>query len=154
MRAKIIDNATILLPNPDHENFTESDNFIPIGKEIQGEYKYIKGKRRGEPFVFRLFQTSTGNLIYQNKIQPMTEVNIGADKSVSTSKIELPKGPLYNDAHIIGAILGTISGYLIAKKTKKPQKQVYFYAIGGGAAGYVAGKLIAGKPILDIKIKP
>lgn len=156
MRAKIIENATILLPNPDHKNFTETDNFIPVGKEIEGEYKFIKGKRRGEPFVFRLFQTNTGNLIYQNKLKPMTEINIGADskQSISTTRPTKVKGILYNDAHIIGTILGSIVGYVLAKKSKKPQKQVILYSIGGGVTGYVAGKLIAGKPILDIKIKP
>ena len=155
MIVEVIKDANILIPNGDHKNFTHSENYIPAGKELEGELKYIKGKRRGQPFIFRLFKAKSGNLIYQNTIKPkqseMTEVTLGADAEVSPTKVALTQ-PKENYAHIIGAAGGTIAGYAIAKKTKKTQKQTYMYAIGGAIIGYVAGKLVAGKPIINITI--
>ena len=154
MQVRVIKNATILIPNGDHKNFTETDNYIPAGTELIGEQKYISGKRRGQDFVYRLFQSEKGNLIYQNTIKPikMTEVKLGADSSVAPTKIELPNEAKYANAHLIGAVGGTVAGFAIAKKMKKSKKQTYLFAIGGALAGYITGRLIAGKPVINIQL--
>lgn len=149
MKVQVIENATILLPNPDHKNFTESGNFIPKGKVLDGEFKEIIGKRRGQPFKYRLFRTNNGNIIFENNVKPieMTEVTLGADSQVAATKVEMPNPTKFANAHLIGAAIGGAGGYYFAKKKgKTPWK----WALIGVAAGYVAGRLIAGKPIISI----
>tara|TARA_R110000751_G_scaffold137239_1_gene240601 strand:- start:149 stop:643 length:495 start_codon:yes stop_codon:yes gene_type:complete len=155
IQVRVTKDATILVPNGDHKNFTETDNYIPKGTELIGELKHIKGKRRGQDFIYRLFQTkSSGNLIYQNSINPikMTEVQLGADSSVAPTRIELPNEAKYANAHIIGAVGGSLAGFAIAKKMKKTKKQVYVFAICGALAGYVAGRMVSGKPVINVTL--
>ena len=149
--------ATLLVPNEEHRNFTTTENYLPSGKEVSGEYINIAGKRRGEPFVYRLFKTANGSLIYANFITPnktetMTEVNLGVDGRPTPTKIKMPNNKKYDQAHVIGAVLGTIAGFMAAKKLKKTKKQTALFVIGGAVAGFVGGKLVAGKPVIDVKI--
>jgi len=73
MRATIIEDATTLIPNKDHRNFTETGVLIPKGTEVEGEIKNISGLRRGKPFVYRLFLTNKKQFIFLNKIKPNME---------------------------------------------------------------------------------
>ena len=148
--------AGLLLPNAEHKNFTRSDNYIPNGTELEGEFVNIKGKRRGQDFTYRLFKTDRGNLMFAEKVNPiktekMTEVNLGADGKQSTT-ITMPNASKYDKAHVIGAIAGTIIGFVVAKKMKKTRKQTLIIAAASGVAGFVGGKMIAGKPVIDVKI--
>jgi hypothetical protein len=64
----VIEDAKILIPNKDHFNFTESSRVIKANTILQGDAKYIRGKRRGEDFLYRLFATSDNKIIYLNKV--------------------------------------------------------------------------------------
>lgn len=156
MKVIVEKNAHVLMPNPAHENFTKTDKIIPAGTTLDGRLIHIKGKRRGEDFTYRLFQTEKGNLIFETNIKPImnTEVTLGANglkaDTPRTTEIKMPSKAIQN-AHIIGAVAGTIGGFFLAKKMNKSGRTPYYFAIGGAVAGYVVGKLIAGKPIIDIK---
>jgi len=149
--------ATLLSPNRLHQNFTTTTNYIPKGKELSGEFINISGRRRGTEFDFRLFKTDKGNLMYADNVKPinitkMTEVNLGADGTPTPTKITMPNDSKYDKAHVIGAVVGTLGGFAFAKKMNKSKKQMYMYAIGGALAGYVGGKIIAGKPVIDVTL--
>ena len=158
MKAITIKTAEILVPNTDHKNFTASGDIIDKGTRLTGELKYVEGERRGEPFLYRLFVTKKGKLIYQNNIKPLemeTEILLGANalkaETPLTKEIILPNNAKFANAHIIGAVIGTIAGFAYAKKTKKTGKKLYAFAVVGALAGYVAGRVISGKPIINIK---
>ena len=67
MTAEVIEDAPVLVPNKEHANFTRTEIVIPAGTKIEGEVKIIKGKRRGEPFTYRLFCTNDNQYIYLKK---------------------------------------------------------------------------------------
>ena len=46
MKVEIIEDANVLIPNKEHENFTEGKEVLKRGTIINGEAKLIKGKRR------------------------------------------------------------------------------------------------------------
>lgn len=154
MRVEVIRDATILLPNADHKNFTESGDYIPKGKLLDGEFKEILGKRRGQPFKYRLFRTNKGNIIFENNVKPIemttTEVTLGADSQVAPTKVTMPNAEKFRNAHIIGAVVGGAGMFYLAKKKGKTGTTPYKWAILGAGLGYVAGRLIAGKPIIAV----
>ncbi len=157
VKVQTIKDATLLAPNRLHQNFTNTENFIPKGRELNGEYVNISGRRRGNEFTYRHFKTQKGKLMYADNVNPlttekMTEVNLGADGRPTPTKITMPNDSKYDKAHVIGAVLGTLAGFAIAKKMKKSKKHTYMFAIGGALAGYASGKMIAGKPVIDIKL--
>jgi hypothetical protein len=51
MRATVIENAAILIPNTDHKNFTDSGTIIEQGTVIDGQPKLIQGLRKGKAFT-------------------------------------------------------------------------------------------------------
>jgi hypothetical protein len=155
MKVLVISDAYILMPNKAHENFTKTDEVVKKDTVLNGRILNIDGKRKGEDFTYRLFQTEKGNLIFQNKTKPImnTEVSLGANglKAATPRKTEIKMpSKAIDKAHIIGAVAGSVGGFFLAKKMKKTGRTPYYFAIGGAAAGYVIGRLIAGKPIIDV----
>ena len=63
VKGTITENTMTLIPNLEHKNFTETDTIIPKGTTVEGELKEIKGKRRGDDFVYRVFVTKEGHII-------------------------------------------------------------------------------------------
>ena len=90
--------APILLFNKEHRNFTESDTYIDANTPIEGEPKLIEGKRKGQPFTYRLFITNDKQIIFLNKTNyknmNTTEVQLGAD--ASTTKSSTAPSPIKN----------------------------------------------------------
>ena len=69
INAVVIEEAHVLVPNKEHQNFTRTREILPVGEKIVGSFKSIKGKRRGEDFSYRVFITNNGEIIYSNKIK-------------------------------------------------------------------------------------
>lgn len=154
MQAVTVRDTPLLKPNAAHSNFVQTGQSFPAGTQISGEPIVVKGKRRGEDFNYRLFKCDNGAYVYISNLNPMnTEVKLGADgrnsSGAAPTKIKMPSKAIEN-AHLIGAILGSIAGFVVGSKTNKPLKTKIMYAIGGAAAGYVAGRLIAGQPIISV----
>ena len=105
MEAVLKDNAKVLVPNKEHKNFTETSEELPIGTILNGEFKSIKGLRRGKPFSYRVFITEKGQIVYSNNLKEMevTEVTLGADSSQSETRVDLLPAETYKPCRILFA---------------------------------------------------
>jgi hypothetical protein len=138
MKALVIADAKVLVPNKEHKNFTETNEEISKGEIIFGEFKNIEGLRRGKPFNYRVFITDNGNIVYSNKVKEMkaTEVTLGADASQSPTKVNFLPAETFKTSRIVVALAGAVGGYYYAKK-KNPSKSLQ-YSVVGGVVGYLA----------------
>ena len=118
MEAVLKDNAKVLVPNKEHKNFTETSEELPIGTILNGEFKSIKGLRRGKPFSYRVFITEKGQIVYSNNLKEMAET--------------------YKTSRILFAAAGAIGGYAYSKKKGCTGKTCTKYAVIGGILGYAA----------------
>lgn len=144
MKAITVADAPILIPNLEHKNFTDSGEVIEENTIVNGNAKNIEGLRKGKPFIYKLFVTDKNQLIHLNKIKTMetTEVTLGADANVTSTKIDMKPAEISNKNKFIGTVVGGIAGFAFAKYKKHDvKKQAMFIAIGA-VAGYVAGMLI------------
>lgn len=137
MKAIVLENAKVLVPNKEHKNFTETNEEVPKGTVVNGEFKSIKGLRRGEPFSFRVFVTDKGQIIYSNKLKEMknTEVILGADASQTPTVVNMLPAETFKTSRILVALAGALGGFYYAKKKGASKIK---YAIVGAAAGYAA----------------
>ncbi len=150
MDYEVIEDAPVLLPNANHLNFTTTKDVIKKGAIIGGKEQRITGKRRGEPFQYRLFITDKNQLIHLNKVKPMetTEVTLGADAQVSPTEVIIPSKTNFSKHTIIGSLLGGGVGYWYAKKTKLDNNKM-LVAVGAGVLiGFFAGRFAEKKGIL------
>ena len=140
MVAILKEDAKVLVPNSEHKNFTETNEVIPSGTKVTGDFKSIKGLRRGEPFSFRVFITENGQIIYSNKIKEMntTEVVLGADASVTPTNINLVPAQAYRKTRVLATAIGLAGGYIYANKKGLKGKNAVKYAVIGGLLGYAA----------------
>lgn len=151
IKGKVIEDADILVSNPDHKNFTETGAKIPKGSIIFGKFVNVQGLRRGKPFEYRLFVTTDNKIIYLNKVEIMrtTEVTLGADAAQTPTVVDLKK-KTFTMYTVGGAILGGYLGNYFANK-RGGNKAIY---IGVGAlAGFLGGKFLEGSAIFVKKSK-
>jgi hypothetical protein len=154
MKATVIENTPILIPNKEHKNFTNSGIIIEKGTIIDGNSKVIQGLRKGEPFSYRLFITNNNQIIHLNKIKPMdrTEVYLGADAAQTATVVKIPSESNLGMRPVLGTIIGAVASYYYAKK-KMPEK-IMLITVIGGIVGFAAGKYLQGtKNVLFKKSK-
>jgi hypothetical protein len=160
MEVQVIENAQILIPNKEHENFTESSKVIKKGTILLGDEILIKGKRRGEGFTYKLFKTNNNQLIYLKKIKPMqvTEVTLSASGDAATSNvttptvISVPSGKkLLTKNVIIGTILGAGVGYGFSKYKKLDKKTTMMYSVVGAIVGFGISKYVEKRKSIVVK---
>jgi len=135
----VIENTKTLVPNKEHKNFTESDTIVPKGTKVDGELKSIEGLRKGEKFIYRVFVTNDGHIIFQNKINnlmPVTEVNLGADASQSPTIVNLKPAETFNKLRFGGVIVGGLSGFAYAKYRKHDLRKSAMYIGIGALVGF------------------
>lgn len=144
IKATVLADAKILIPNSEHKNFTESADIVEEGSVVDGEIRQIKGLRRGEPFTYKLFATNKNQLIYLNKIKPMekTEVTLGADAGTTPTVVNMKKAENANRNKFYGAAIGAIAGFLYCKYKKHDNAKTAMYIGGGAVVGFVAGYVI------------
>lgn len=152
MLAKVLENTKVLIPNPEHQNFTESDIVIPEGETVTGKIINIKGKRRGKDFIYRLFLTNQNKYIYLNKLRIMnTEVTLGADAAQTETKINFIPAEATSRNKFIATVLGGVAGFAYAKYKKHDMKQAAMYIGIGAVAGYIAGVILDKKQQVIVK---
>jgi len=154
MRATIIQDANILIPNQEHLNFTESGEFIPKGTIVDGEEKLVEGKRRGEKFTFRLFLTNNKQLIYLKNIKPMevTEVTLGADSLRTPTVVKVPEGKKIITKNVaLYTALGLGVGFGYSKYAKVDKKKTIMYTLIGGAIGFGIAKWVEKRKAVTVK---
>lgn len=156
MKVVTCSDVPVLIPNEQHRNFTESDVVIPKGTTLTGEFKQIKGLRKGEPFTYRLFYTNKEQIIYTKNIKPITmertEVTLSAEGSAQPTSaiINIPKNYFDKNA-MYGAILGAAAGFGFAHYKKKSAKQKILFTCLGAVVGVVATKLIVKAKAITVK---
>jgi hypothetical protein len=155
IETELIEDAVVLIPNKEHQNFTETDEVISAGTKVNGEAKIVKGLRRGKPCNYRLFVTDDNKIIFLNKTKIKTNMEnrevtlgVGGEKSiiVNDSKPKQLGRPV-----VLGAIGGALAGYGYCKYKGHDMKKTAIYSIVGGAIGYLAGYMYENKG-LSIKI--
>jgi hypothetical protein len=154
MRAEIIQDASILVPNQEHLNFTESADVLKKGTIVYGEEKLVEGKRRGEKFTYRLFLTNNKQLIYLKNIKPMevTEVTLGADASPSATVVKVPEGKkLLTKNVMLYTALGLGVGFGYSKYAKADKKKTIIYTLVGGAIGFGIAKWVEKRKAVIVK---
>ena len=153
MKVITIEDATVLTPNIEHKNFTQTDIIIPKGMELDGEVKLVNGLRKGEPFQYRLFYTKDNQIIYTNKIKPTkmetTEIKLGIDGD-KPLVIDLPKITKDRNA-LYGAALGAAAGFAWTSYKGKDAKSKLVYTLGGAVLGLLAGRLVTKRKDITIK---
>jgi hypothetical protein len=139
MQAELIEDAPVLIPNKEHQNFTRNGQVIPKGEVVEGEIKVVQGKRRGEPFTYELFYTNKNQFIHKKKVKPMatTQVYLSADAQQTPTIVDVPQNNLLTTPNIVGAVAGYLVGNWYSRKYGKGNPR-YF-----GLAGAVAGVLVA-----------
>lgn len=140
MEAIVLENAKVLVPNKEHKNFTETSEVIPQGTTLIGEFKSIKGLRRGEPFSYRVFITQNGQIIYSNKVKEMkaTEVTLGADATVTPTTVDLIPAETFKKERLIVASAGAAGAFWYARRKGHATSKALVFAAVGAAAGYAA----------------
>ena len=154
MKVTVIEDAKVLIPNKEHLNFTEGNEVIKKGTEIEGNPKQIKGKRRGEDFVYKLFGTNDNKIIYLKKIKPMekTEVTLGADAQTSATIVDIPVGKkLFTKNATIYMLIGAAAGFGFAKYKKYKTGKIVMSTSVGAVAGFALGTYV--DKHLSVKVK-
>ena len=142
MLVEILEDASILLPNSEHKNFTDSGEILKKGKKIVGDFKNVNGLRRGKPFNYRVFTTKKGEIIYAKYVKPMAvEVTMGADSQVSATKIEMTNNEKKTTTRkVVGAVVGGVIGYALSRRGNPKSFTTQIMYIGGGAIlGLIVG---------------
>lgn len=149
----VLSDAQVLMPNQSHQNFTQTEEIIPAGTKVKGSEKIIKGKRRGEPFEYKLFFTDTNKIIYLNKVKPMenkvTEVKLGADATV----VKIPTANHFSKNTLISVAVVGGGAFAFCKHKKYEMKKTAIITISAIIAGYFLGQYIDKKGITIKKTK-
>lgn len=153
-RVKVVKTSKVLLPNSEHQNFTETKELIEEGDTLNGTYKSIKGLRRGKPFSYRVFVDENGNIIYSNNVKTMkeTEVYLGADAGPTPTTIDMIPAETFKTSRIVGLLAGGVGAYIYCKKKGYTRKKLITHAVIGGLLGYGAVYLF--DKSRDIEITP
>jgi len=142
MQVKIITESNYLTPNKDHKNFTDSIESANVGDKVEGEFKNISGLRKGQPFVYRLFVTKNGKILYANTVEselpPAKEVlsNATANDIKPVEVLEIPNDGNIKSVGLILAIAGGVIGYFYGKKQNATQNTLLQYIAVGTVGAY------------------
>jgi hypothetical protein len=153
MTAEVIEDAQVLIPNPEHKNFTRTNEVIPKGTLLEGEIKVVAGLKRGEPFNYNLFYTTDKKIIYIKYIKPMekTEVTLGADGAQTPTDIKLPNTSNLGKYPIGGILVGALAGFALSKHKKFTGNKKTGAIVVGAVLGFIAGKYIQSKRQVVVK---
>jgi hypothetical protein len=144
MEVRVLKDTNYLIANPDHRNFTEGSETVEQDTILKGEPRAIQGLRRGEPFVYRLFITNDGKILYINNVEPMktVEVTLGADAQRTPTTVNLIPAESFTKMKTTALVVGGIAGFAWAKYKKHDMKKVAMYIGVGALLGYVAGYVL------------
>ena len=132
----IIQNCNFLIPNKEHQNFTESDLAARVGDTIRGEFKNVNGLRKGKPFEYRLFFTNDGKILYANCIRAE---NISSEIISNVDNLQAPLSVNIKPSEqfkYVAALVGGIAGYLYGKKQNADKNKLITYIAVGSVGAY------------------
>lgn len=142
MKVTVNKDTKFLIANPEHKNFTETEDIVESGSILEGNNRNVAGLRRGKPFTYRVFITNDNKILYQNNTTPMrkTEVVLGADGASTT--VDLRPAETFNRVRTMGIVIGAVAGFAYAKYKKHDLKKVAMFMAIGSLAGYAGGYLV------------
>jgi hypothetical protein len=139
IQAIVCQNTNYLIPNKEHKNFTDSSDEARVGSIVNGEFRNVDGLRKGKPFIYRLFFTKNGKILYANCVNAEnvpSEILSGADQSQTATMINLKSAESFKyKAHII-AFGGGLLGYFYGKKQNKTGMNLLKYTAVGAVGAY------------------
>ncbi len=159
MLYKVIADSPVLKFNMKHKNFNETGELLTEGSTIEGQAQNIEGKRRGNPFTYRVIQVNINNnnrFIYSNNLKAMNNSTIEVKSAAvgdqviieeKTSKaagdsviIEKEKKSMMpSTGEAVLTVVGALGGYFLAKKKGKNK---LLFTLGGGVVGYGLSKMV------------
>jgi hypothetical protein len=144
MEVTVIKDSKYLIPNAQHQNFTESTEWVGEGVMLNGDFANIEGKRRGEPFTYKLFITEDKKILYQNSVEPMKTIELtsGADSQRTPTLVNLTPAETFNKVKTTGLVLGAVAGFAYAKYKKHDIKKMAMFIFGGAVVGYAAAFVV------------
>jgi hypothetical protein len=142
-----IKNGSFLTPNKEHKNFTDSGKNFRVGALMEGEFKNIQGKRRGEDFTYRLFFTNKGGVVYADCVTPLTATMevISSAVGKNTEAKAIPTPPPTNvkeistksgNTGLIALGIGSVLGYIYSKGKNLSKEYTIIYTVGAGIILY------------------
>jgi hypothetical protein len=153
MQVEVSEDAKVYTLNEEHKNFTETGEIIKKDTILDGMAKAVKGKRRGQDFVYRVFVTDDNKFIHLNKVQPMknVEVSIGADQGESKKMVDISPIIEENKGNAVrNALIGAVAGFLVAKYIMKKPPLMF---VGIGIVGGVAIDMMSAKRKAGVVVK-
>lgn len=145
------ENCKVLIPNKEHKNFTETNEVIPVGTELVGELAEIKGKRKGEDFMYRIFTTPDRKIIYPKYLNmETTEVKLGADSAQTATIVNIKPAETFNKAKLIYIAVGAGVGYGFARYKKEEWKKTLMYTVGGAILGFATTYIVDRNRKIDV----
>ena len=144
MEVTVIRDSKYLIPNAQHQNFTESNDYVGEGVLLKGNFANIEGLRRGEPFTYKLFITEDKTILYQNSVEPMKTIELtsGADSQRTPTLVNLTPAETFNKVKTAGLVLGGVVGFAYAKYKKQDMHKVAMFIGLGAVVGYAAAYVI------------
>jgi hypothetical protein len=144
MEVTVTKDSKYLIPNAQHQNFTESTEWVGEGVMLNGDFANIEGKRRGEPFTYKLFITEDKKILYQNSVEPMKTIELtsGADSQRTPTMVNLTPAETFNKVKTMGLVLGAAAGFAYCKYKKCDTKKTVMYIFGGAVIGYAAAYVV------------
>jgi hypothetical protein len=144
MEVTVIKDSKYLIPNAQHQNFTESNDVVGEGVMLKGNFANIEGLRRGEPFTYKLFITEDKNILYQNSVEPMKTIELtsGADAQLKSTVVNLTPAETFSKVKTTGLVLGAVAGFAYCKYKKCDTIQTVMYIFAGAVIGYASAYVI------------
>jgi len=144
MEVTVIKDSKYLIPNAQHQNFTESNDVVGEGVMLKGNFANIEGLRRGEPFTYKLFITEDKNILYQNSVEPMKTIELtsGADAQLKSTVVNLTPAETFSKVKTTGLVLGAVAGFAYCKYKKCDTRKTVMYIFAGALIGYASAYVI------------
>lgn len=144
MQVIVKEDSKYLIPNQQHQNFTEGNEEVGEGVMLNGNFAIIEGLRRGEPFKYKLFITEDKKILYQNNVEPMKTIELtsGADEQTSPTLVNLTPAETFNKVRTLGIVLGGVAGFAYAKYKGHDMTKVAMHIGIGALSGYALAYVI------------
>lgn len=139
MRVQVIEDAKVLMPHKEHQNFIETGETIEKGTILEGKEQPINGLRRGEPFTYKLFIAKNGKIIFLNKIKAMNNVEV----LLNADGKNIVVGNTNNDKvlKIVSTIAFGYAAFELSKRKKFNSQQKAIAVVTGLGLGYFLGSV-------------
>lgn len=156
MKAKVEKETKVLIPNEEHKTFVHGAEVLKVGSELEGEPKFIQGRRKGRDFVYRLFKTTDGKLIFLSDLKTEKQIKMENTETASgqdgaKTVVNLRPAEMFTRVKLIGMGIGALAGFAYAKKKGHDLKGSLKFIAGGIVLGYLGAYIVDSSKKATIK---